>query len=223
MSNPRNRYQALTWLEAQVDLHNYDWTFECDHAQAVAAGYAHSGDPTATDNWNSIGSAHKRPLNTVQQGDVLFYPTDKAGHVVTNAEGGHVYTTDFVRGGRIDYAPFSLINDGMGMIPPGTVDPAYAFPQGGGRSIMAPIAVVEWPNVSWHSLTLSRAHKTPDVGVGLLQVALDKYLGGNLAAQPDIFGPKTVAAFEKASRLSNRTELRLARFLGTIGHYVLVP
>jgi hypothetical protein len=223
MTTPRTIWEALTWLEYQIDRDAINWYNLCDHAQANAAGYAHSGDVSASQNWEDIPNNHRHPMRLITQGQPVFYHTNGDGHIVRYAENGYAYTTDMLRSGRIDYVPLSFISKRMGMQPTGFADNEYAFPNGGGTPSEPPANIQTWPELPNTLLIDSSRHGTRHPQIHMLHEALDHYLGTDLRNQPPIYGPLTKAAMVQASVKSHRTQpWQLLRFLGTIGTFVPV-
>ena len=222
MSNPHNVWQSLAWLDQQTVLTAEDWTNECDGLQARAYGWAHSGEPTALDHWQSIPFKYRfQSASDVQPGDLAFWGGG-AGHVVTLTSRNRAnYTNDVLRWGRVDYCSWKRTNTRWGKPFLGYSRPV--FPHGSGHNPLPP-TVELWPPVKRTDLVRSKRTGTKQPGVLLVQRALHEYVGLRYESGPGIWGPRTQAAYERAqARCGRRNLLPVLRALSSRTSVKMVP
>jgi hypothetical protein len=92
-ANPNSMNEAISWEFAHLGSTAYEG--ECDHFQALAFGWSHSGEYSAQTHWNhlrSLGLTHTS--GTPPRGALVFYSNSSGtGHVTVSIGVGKVIGT----------------------------------------------------------------------------------------------------------------------------------
>ena len=92
-ANPNSKDEAISWEFAHLGSTAYEG--ECDHFQALAFGWSHSGEYSAQTHWNhlrSLGLTHTS--GTPPRGALVFYSNSSGtGHVTVSIGAGRVIGT----------------------------------------------------------------------------------------------------------------------------------
>lgn len=94
--DPKSCAQAVAWANAHIHT-NYQAAYyrTCDHLVALAYGWSASGSSTAYVHWTQIPSPYKHAGSTsVPAGDLAFFSSGGAGHVMVSIGGGQFVSND---------------------------------------------------------------------------------------------------------------------------------
>jgi uncharacterized protein YraI len=114
--NPNSMNEAISWEFAHLGSTAYEG--ECDHFQALAFGWSHSGEYSAQTHWNhlrSLGLTHTS--GTPPRGALVFYSNSSGtGHVVVSIGVGKVIGTSV--GGDVGVAAYTYRSGYLGWATP---------------------------------------------------------------------------------------------------------
>ena len=106
--------QALAFAENERKHGVAKWSGLCQKFSRscwdINPGYA-----SAKDAWNAQAPAHQHHDRTPPPGALVYFLGGQYGHATFSAGGGHIYSTDILRAGRVDLVTISTIERKWGI------------------------------------------------------------------------------------------------------------
>jgi putative peptidoglycan binding protein len=108
----RTPAQVVAWAKRQHDNGSSGWAGMCLKFARTAAG-APGGTRNAKAAWSKARFRHKR--GTPPAGSFVFWGGGTHGHVAVSIGGGHIWSTDIRRRGRVDRVTISFLTSRWNM------------------------------------------------------------------------------------------------------------
>jgi len=146
----RTLAQALAFAENERRRGVARWSGLCQKF-ARSCWDINPGYASAKDAWNAQNPKHQHHDRTPPAGALVYFLGGQYGHATFSAGGGHIYSTDILRAGRVDLVTISTIERKWGLKYAGWTDHQ-------GDNLTLPVAQPSTtPNLAahkWHVLHL---------------------------------------------------------------------